>query len=119
MIILLADILPYIEHAAVSSIESIFLILGFPSPSLRKTALSEEKFVKTAMDSMRGQLGVLIDTHALTISINPDKRKILHKLLSQFGPHRKAFTIKEMAPLVGIILVYLSLCSTWTNFCSQ
>ena len=70
---LMTDIMPHIEHAIVASIDSIFQVLGNPEPQLRKTAFSEDKFVKTALSSLWNQLGVTIDRRKLTISVTSEK----------------------------------------------
>ena len=113
---LMTDVMPHIEYAIVASIDSIFQVLGTPEPQLRKTALSEDKFVKTALSSLRNQLGVTIDTRQLTISVTEEKRKSLHTLLETLVPHRKGFTLKDIATLTGT-LTYLSVCSSWAGFC--
>ena len=79
-------------------------------------SLAEDKFTKTELSSARPQLGILIDTRSLTVSITDDKRAKLIKLLSQFGPHRRAFHLKELAELTGV-LNFLAYCSTWSTFC--
>ena len=45
-----------------------------------------------------------------------EKREKLNKLLSQFGPHRHRFLIKELAELTGT-LNFLAECSSWSRFC--
>lgn len=43
---LIADIMPFIDYVIVVSVDSILQVLENREPSLRKTSLSEEKFVK-------------------------------------------------------------------------
>ena len=113
---LMTDTTTRIQDAIVASIASNFEVLGEPNPSVRKVSLAEDKFTKTELSSARPQLGILIDTRSLTVSITDDKRAKLIKLLSQFGPHRKAFHLKELAELTGV-LNFLAYCSTWSTFC--
>ena len=81
---LMKDVLPQINHSIVASIDAIFQVLGTPDPTTRKTSLSEEKFVKTALSSRRDQLGVSINTRSLTISITEEKMVSINKLLQTF-----------------------------------
>ena len=113
---LISDIQPHIEDAMAASIDSNFQVLGNPEPKLRKTSLAEDKFFKTALASLRGQLGLLIDTRRLTVGITEEKRIKLNALLSQFGPHKRRHKLQKIAELVGH-LNYLTICSTWSAFC--
>ena len=51
----------------------------------------------------------------MAISTTQEKHEKLIKLLSNFGPHRKQFLLKEVAELCGT-LNYLAYCSNWSLF---
>ena len=112
---LMADILRFIKDAIVSSIESNFRILGSPNPAIRKSSMEEDKFVEIALSSLREHLGVELDSRKLTVSIIRVKCAKISKILTQFGPHRRGFFIREIAELIGT-LNFLTTCSTWSQF---
>jgi hypothetical protein len=90
-----------IPHAIVASIDSCFTILGTRDDTLRPCPLSDEKFDLLECSPRRRQLGIIIDTNKMIISIPPEKIAKLQHLLQPYHTHRERFNILKMAELLG------------------
>ena len=66
---LLADVLDYLWPALAASIESLFILLGFPDESKRKVPLAIDKYIKTKCYFLREQLVLLLNTRTLLITM--------------------------------------------------
>jgi hypothetical protein len=97
---LVADILPRIPQAITASTASCFIMLGEPV-SIRPSPLSIEKFKSHECSPVRRQLGVIINTNNMTVSVPADKLDQLRAIIEKFPPHREQFTILEGAKLLG------------------
>ena len=94
-----------------ASVEALFILLGYPEEELRKRHLSMDKYYKSLCSYYRKELGYLIDTRKLAVSITEEKRKeILDILLDEWYFKRKSFTLKEAAAPLGLI-VFLARCT--------
>ena len=108
---LMVDTASHMMDSILASISSNFKVLGPPEPHIRKVSLADKKFRGTALSSLRPQLGLLIDTRRMTISINLEKRSKIIDLLSQFGPHRKLFQLNfltELTDTLNLSLIHIS-----------
>ena len=79
----MADIKEYILTAMAASIEALFLLFGFPDETLRRSPLSMEKFAKFKCSWIKEQLGIIINTRDMTISLPPAKIERLTTLLKK------------------------------------
>jgi len=101
---LLVDIWGYLKPALAASIEALFVLLGFPDESLRKSSLSMEKYVDSLCSYSRAQLARQVNTRDLNISIPPTKREeILQTLRTTWHKKRKSFILREGASLLGML----------------
>jgi hypothetical protein len=100
---LMADIKGHIEQAIVASVESCFLIFGDRDDNLRPCPLSLEKFQSSVCSPIRQQLGIVVNTNTMTISLPTDKLKNLQNLLLPFHPFRAKCSIYQGAQLLGVL----------------
>ena len=101
---LIADVIDHILTAMAASIESLFLLFGFPDETLRRSPLSMEKFAKFKCSWIKEQLGIIINTRDMTISLPPAKITRLQNLLQKtWHPKRKTFTLLEGTVLLGFL----------------
>ena len=80
---LMADVIEHILTAMAASIESLFLLFGFPDETLRRSPLSMEKFAKFKCSWIKEQLGIIINTRDMTISLPTAKMEMLTTLLKK------------------------------------
>jgi len=111
----MASLLPDMKMAQAASIEGLFQILGFPDVSLRRTALSEDKYYREKCSYKKIQLGYLINTSSMTVSFAPDRFEKILSSLSNFHAKRKTFTLREAATLAGHIEFFASM-TPWLRF---
>ena len=78
---LLADVWPHLRPAMATSVETLFALLGEPDITLRNSPLSTTKCRESDCSYVRKQLGIVINTHDLTIGIPTDKRIALEHML--------------------------------------
>ena len=101
---LLVDTWDRLKIALACSIEALYDILGHPNETLRKSPLSLDKYFEGLYSYSRKQLGRLINTRKLTVSIPDEKRQaVLTTLKSTWHKKRKSFTIREIAELLGTL----------------
>src|SRR5210317_1362910 len=94
---MLCDIRARILLAIHCSIRSLFMILGFPEEKLRELAISLDKFNDRPLSWLREQLGFLICSRTMSVTLPPEKRQ---SLLSEFGhwhEDRQSFSAKQAA----------------------
>ena len=110
---LVADIWDFFKPALATSAEALFILLGSPEETLRKSPLSMDKYYESLCSYARKQLGYLINTRKLTVAITEEKRKeIIEILLTEWHSKRKSFTLREAAALLGLIS-FLATCTSW------
>ena len=75
-----------------------------------------DEYYESRYSYSRKQLGYLISTRQLTISITRDKRKeIIDILLTEWHSKRKSFTLREAAALLGLIS-FLTTYTSWGKY---
>ena len=89
---LMAEIRGYIKYAIVASIEALFILLGFPETEKRRLALSIDKFLKSDCSYQRVQLGFVVNTRLMTVSLPEDK----HQLMCDSRPLQGTTLIKQL-----------------------
>ena len=107
---LMAETQEYIRYAIVASIKALFILLGFPEAEKRRVALSAEKFIKSACSYKRVQLGILVDTRSMTVSLPDDKRNLICNEIKRWHRGRKSATLRELAILMGRIVNLATIC---------
>jgi len=99
---LYADIYKRMPQAQAASCEGCFEILGSPCIEIRPTPLSEEKFKNTRCSPIRPQLGIIINTNTMCVSIPQAKLDKLASLINKhFHTRRESISILEGAELLG------------------
>jgi hypothetical protein len=98
---LMADTGDRIPQAIVASIASCFIIFGIRDDLIRPCPLSLEKLKLYECSPHRRQLGIIIDTNQMTISVPRDKIDKLQHLLQPYHAHRERFNIIKGAELLG------------------
>jgi len=111
----MADVVPRIRLAQAASIEGLFSILGAPSPNLRRTVLSEDKYYQQKCGPEKIQLGYLVNTRTMTVGFTEQRLLELHLQLSTWSNKRKSYTIKEAAKLAGNI-EFIASTTVWLRF---
>lgn len=99
---LFADVQRYMLTAMAASIEALFSLLGYPNERVRRSALSMDKFASALCSWRKEQLGILIDSRSMTISLPPAKiDKLINLLSNTWHPNRRTFTLREGTVLLG------------------
>ena len=111
----MADVVPRIRLAQAASIEGLFSILGTPSPHLRRTVLSEDKYYEQKCGPEKIQLGYLVNTRKMTVGFTEKRLLDLHSQLSIWAHKRKSYSIKEAAKLAGNI-EFIASTTVWLRF---
>ena len=91
----MTDVQHHIEDTIVANIASNFEVLNESEPFICKVSLKKDKFNKTDLSSLRPQLGVLIDTQSLTVSITEEKFNKLIKYYHNLGRIARHFTSRN------------------------
>ena len=100
----MADVLKYIKIAMAASLESLYLTLGFPDETKRRSPLSIDKFYQAKCSWVKEQLGLIINTRDMTISLPQAKVDRLLKMLdTTWHTNRKTFTLMEGTVLLGFL----------------
>ena len=97
-----------------ASIESLFLLLGFPEEALRPMAIAMDKFVDRPLSHLRLQLGFMIDTRSMRVFLPLSKVEALLQQLDLFCVRRMTFLPLEAAALLGV-LVHASTVCPWAR----
>ena len=98
---LMCEIHSRILHLLAASIESLFQIMGEDIPELRRSNLSMEKYYKIICSYIQVQLGVVVNTRTMTVSMTNEKTKNLINELEAWHSARKSFVIREAGTLLG------------------
>ena len=113
---LMADILPFIKLAMAGSIEALYVVLGPLQETIRINPLSLDKFFHSKCSFEREQLGLLINTRTMTVSLPPAKIERITALLNKtWHASRKRFTILEGVQLLGV-LEHASMVNLWSRY---
>ncbi|CAJ1950359.1 unnamed protein product [Cylindrotheca closterium] len=98
---LYVDVAKTLRQTIASSVQALYLILGFPDASKGiRDCVSWEKFT-TTFSHRRHCLGWLIDSRALTVSLPSEKRdRIIQQLRTFLRKH--CLTLQEIAELFGL-----------------
>lgn len=90
-----------IKIAIGASIKSNYIIFGEPDPSVRRDTISHKKFFATTCSPQRKQLGVVINSHHMTVSIPPDKRYAISSVIECFREWRQSFSTISQTTVLG------------------
>ena len=114
----MADVIGRMKQAMAASIEGLFQIFGPDCPlGARRSALSLEKYYRAVCSWKKIQLGNMVDTRRMIVSYPEDKIKKITLLLTDWHKHRRSFTLKQGAQLLGN-LEHLSTWCTWLRYLS-
>jgi hypothetical protein len=92
-----------IKLAMAGSLGSAYDCFGSPDDNWRRgSVISREKFQPDVSVTVLF-VGLLIDTHSMTVTWPPDKRESARKLLDEWLAERTARAPRELAQLLGII----------------
>ena len=112
---LLEDIWEKIKPALVFSIKYFRMLLGEQDLQLRRSPLCMDKHFKTKCSYLQTQLGVLISTRNLALSMPENKHQDLVKIiLTTWNSSRKKLTLHEVASFLGLAS-NMSLTKEWEN----
>lgn len=101
-----------VEQAIAASIEAIFIVLGDSDLLQRQDPISWDKLFEMIISYCNKILGMLIDTRAMDVGPPPEFIARTISKLKAFHSARKAFTVKEMTELVGL-LGHIATTSRW------
>lgn len=100
----IAEIRRRIKQALAAGFEAIFIILGYPDISKRKSAIAMDKLEECVCSHEQFTLGMKINTRTMTVMRNPDKLKLLeHDLIHKWNNKRTHFRLSELASIKGRI----------------
>ena len=99
-----------------ASLEALFQLLGFPNEILRRSPLSLDKFFQAHCSWKKEQLGLIIDTRSMTVTLPQQKiDRLLALLQSTWHLHRKTFTLMEGTVLLGFLEHAAQICA-WGRY---
>ena len=98
---LLVEIFSRMWKLLAASIESLFQVMGEDMPDIRRSNLSMDKYYEIICSYVQVQLGVLINTRKMTVSMTPEKKNNLIKELKAWHSARRSFVIREAGTLLG------------------
>jgi len=100
---LMAGRMSAITQAIVPSIEACFTIFSSRDDAARPCPISLEKFTASPCFFRREQLGLIIDTHLLTIEIPLKKLVKINELMRHYHHNRKQAKLLECCQLLGLL----------------
>lgn len=90
------------EMALAAIIEAIFVVMGDDNPTIRQCPLAMDKWETLVVDTRQTILGVILDTHMMTVSMTPEYvAEVKHLLDTTWHTGRKRFTVSEAQSLTG------------------
>ena len=103
--------IPRMKLAMRHSIHSLNAVAGHPAPELRPNAVDLDKFKHELISHERTQLGITINTRAMTVRL-PDSKmeKIADLLTTTWGPQQRSFKVREAAELLGTLISACQVC---------
>jgi len=111
----LADTRERLSTAIHASLQALFMTLGYPRED-RNEALSVEKFQQVACAEQQVQLGILVDTRSMTLSLPNQKYERIRSLLhSRWHRNMTSFKPLEAGRLLGL-LRHASLVAWWGKY---
>jgi len=102
-------------QAMAASVESLFILLGFPDPAIRRSPLSMDKYYQAQCSYSKKQLGYLINTRTMMITFPSDKLLKMTNILHKWHSKRKSYTIRQAAELAGNLEFFAST-AIWIRF---
>jgi len=111
----IAEIRPRMPQAMAASVESLFLLLGYPEPTKRRSPLSMDKYYQAQCSYSKKQLGYLINTRDMIVTSPPDKILKMTNILHKWHSKRKSYTIKQASELAGNLEFFAST-AIWLRF---
>jgi len=111
----IAEIRSRMPQAMAASVESLFLLLGYPDPTKRRSPLSMDKYYQAQCSFSKKQLGYLINTRDMMVTFPPDKLLKMTNILHKWHSKRKSYTIKQAAELAGNLEFFAST-AIWLRF---
>ena len=111
----IADVRGRMPQAMVASAEALFLLLGHPDPTKRRSPLSMEKYYQAKCSFSKKQLGYQINTRRMEVTFPPDKMLKMQNVLHKWHAKRKTYTIRQAAELAGSLEFFASM-ATWIRF---
>ena len=103
-----------IRWAMRCSIAGIIGVLGDNEPDLRSEQPDMEKFLKDEVSYERRQLGLIVNTRTLDVTIPPDKREETIDMLIEWTA-KSHFYLREAAELLGTLISLCRVCP-WGSF---
>ena len=97
----MADLRGRMHQAMAASIESLYRVFGFPEEHIRRISISLDKYFQAKCSTRKLQLGLVVDSHLMTVELPDGKRDLITEKLSHWHKKRKAFTVLDAAQLVG------------------
>ena len=101
-------------RAIAARVHGLFDIQGHPHPE-QHGALSTKKLKAAPASFQRVDLGFLIDTRQMTVTLPDAKRALALRMLTAFNPPRRSVSLREVARLVGT-LTHLCTISHWGQY---
>ena len=99
----LADTKSFIADALHASLQSLFMFLGYPDED-RPGALATNKLEKTSFAEIQEQLGIVVDSRALTVALPTKKiEKLRHMTTTLWHVGRTTFTPLSAVTLLGLL----------------
>ena len=86
---LMADTPYCMKKYMAASLESLFRVMGFDKPKIRRSNVSIEKYLQLVVSHFQTQLGLDVDTRNMTVSLPETKKLPLLTLLNHWHAHRK------------------------------
>jgi len=111
----IAEIRSRMPQAMAASVESLFLLLGQPDTSKRRSPLSMDKYYQAQCLYSKKQLGYNINTRTMMISFPQDKLSKMTNILHKWHTKRKSYTIRQSAELAGNLEFFAST-AIWIRF---
>lgn len=103
-----------VEQAIAASIEAMFITLGESDLLRMQDPVSWDKLVEMIISHFNKVLGVEINTRRMDVGPPPEFVARTLKQLEAFHSGRRAFTVKEMSTVVGL-LGHIATTSKWLN----
>ena len=114
----MADIRKHMPTCMAASIEALFQVMGLLLEKVRRSPLSMDKFSAFPCSWEKTQLGLHINTRAMSIALPTDKLlRLVSTLKSTWHTARKSFTLLEDVTLLGHLEHACTVCP-WGNISS-
>lgn len=111
----IADLRVRMYQAMAASIESLYRVFGFPEEEIRRISLSMDKYFQAKCSTRKLQLGLVVDTHLMTVELPEEKRAKIVEQLDHWHEKRKSFTVLQAAQLLGII-EHTAMVTPWIRY---